>query len=84
MKKLLLNILILFSILLTPLHSAYGQAVKPDKVSTAIYHDVVGPIKDFPVLTAEELAAEEFEEKIERNEELKERKYPYAATALPK
>ena len=63
MKNLFLNILILFSILLTHMYSAYGQAIKPDKVSTAIYHDVVGPIKDFPALTAEELEAERFEEK---------------------
>ena len=84
MKKLISNILILFIVSLIPIYSSYGQAIKPDKVSTAIYHDVVGPIKDFPVLTAEELEAEQFEEKVERNEELKERKYPFAATALPK
>jgi len=84
MKKLISNFLILFILSLLPIYSSYGQAIKPNKVSTAIYHDVIGPIKDFPALTAEELAAEEFEEKIERNEELKERKYPYAATALPK
>ena len=61
-----------------------NKVVKPTKVSTAIYHDVFGPISDLPALTKEELEAKKDEPKKERNEELKERLYPYAATALPK
>ena len=84
MKRILLNPVILLIVLLIPVFSVFSQGVKPAKVSKAIYHDVIGPIRDLPALTAEELAAEQYETRIERNEELKERLYPFAATALPK
>ncbi len=84
MKRILLNTVILSFIMLIYTASAYTQEVKPAKIGRAVYHDVVGPIRDFPALTAEELAAEQFETKVERNEELKERLYPFAETATPK
>lgn len=84
MKKFTQKIAILILISLTPFISIYGQAVKPEKVTTAIYHDVIGPIKNLPALTVAELEAEKYTKKVVRNEELKERQYPFASNALPK
>ena len=64
--------------------SAQDITVKPTEVSHAIYHDVIGPLIDFPALTPEQIKEQENEEgKWERNEELKERLYPFAETATP-
>ncbi len=64
--------------------NAQDIPVKPTKVSHAIYHDVIGPLSDFPSLTPEQIKEQENEEgKWERNEELKERLYPFAETATP-
>ena len=65
--------------------NAQDQPVSPSMISTAIYHDVIGPLRDFPVMTAEELAQMDQEELTkERNKELKYRNYPYWAAPTEK
>ncbi|MFA5418640.1 MAG: BACON domain-containing carbohydrate-binding protein, partial [Bacteroidales bacterium] len=62
-----------------------GEKVGPDSFSKAIYFDRVGPLKDFPALTPEELATLNEKERTKvRNKDLQHRSYPNAANALPK
>jgi PKD repeat protein len=84
MKRILLSTLLIFTLAIFGNVQAQQQAgdesvvVKPTMVSQAIYHDVFGPLSDLPALTPEEVKA--LEEKYadrERNEELKERLYPF-------
>ncbi|MCU0371539.1 MAG: hypothetical protein MUC31_08990, partial [Bacteroidales bacterium] len=64
--------------------SAQDQPVAPSIVKTGNYHGLSAPLKDLPVLTDEEF--QELVIKGEQkmlNKKLKERHYPYAASALP-
>ena len=59
--------------------------VNPDGFSSAVYFDRVGPLKDFPALTPEDLLKLDEKEKNKvRNKDLQVRNYPNAANALPK
>ena len=64
--------------------NAQDITVSPTAISTAIYHDVIGPLRDFPVLTPEQMEAIKQDALVKRNKELKDRAYPFAETALPK
>jgi len=84
MKRILLFTLLLFTFSIFCNVNAQQQqneesvVVKPTKVSSAIYHDVFGPLKDLPALTPEEIEELEANKpKKERNDELKERLYPF-------
>ena len=58
--------------------TAQDEVQSPAMIATAIQHVVVGPVKDFPALTPEELAAmAEDEAKVKRNQDLKFRNYPF-------
>jgi PKD repeat protein len=58
--------------------NAQDKPQSPEMISTAIYHDVVGPLKDFPVMSKEEMAEMDLREAtIKRNQDLKVRHYPY-------
>ncbi len=77
MKKLL-TLGVLSCILLCSVNiNAQQGAVKPDSFSEAVYFDRVGPLIDFPALTAEELIKLDEEEKNKvRNKDLRFRPYP--------
>jgi hypothetical protein len=67
--------------------SAANPVVHPSVVRTGHFLGVIGPVRDFPVLSEAELQLrkqKEAESDFERNEELRERNYPNAANALPK
>ncbi len=64
---------------------AQNEGVRPSSFSKAVYFDRVGPLKDFPVLTEEDLMALDEKEKNKvRNKDLQYRSYPNAENALPK
>ena len=64
---------------------AQEESVAPDSFSEAIYFDRIGPLKDFPPLTPEDLIALDEKEKNKvRNKDLQVRLYPNAENALPK
>jgi PKD repeat protein len=64
--------------------TAQDEPQSPAMISTAIYHDVVGPLLDFPALTPEELASmAEKEAGIKRNQDLKVRHYPFYDETRP-
>ena len=76
---------LLFSGLLWTLQlNAQEGPIQTDGVTRADYHDVIGPIRNFPPMTEAEFREHEKYAKTERNEELKNRLYPFAASALPK
>ncbi len=85
MKKLITICLVIFAV--TNVQQIFAQQgkVSPTSVDKAIYFDRIGPLKDFPALTPDELKALEDKEihKV-RNKELQNRSYPFASTALPK
>ncbi len=57
---------------------AQDNVQSPAMIATAIAHQVVGPVKDFPVLTPEEMAEMDLREAtIIRNRDLETRNYPY-------
>ncbi len=78
MKK---NLLTLFGMILmfgSLSLTAQDEVQYPAMIATAIHHEVIGPLSDFPALTAEELAATaEEESRVKRNEELQYRNYPF-------
>lgn len=62
-----------------------SSPVKPDGFSKAVYFDRIGPLKDFPALTPEEMMRlDEKDMKKVRNKALRTRSYPNADDALPK
>ncbi|NQT77088.1 MAG: T9SS type A sorting domain-containing protein [Bacteroidetes bacterium] len=64
--------------------NAQDDFESPEMISTAIYHDVVGPLKDFPAMTPEEHAEMDLREaRMKRNQELKVRNYPYWEETRP-
>jgi PKD repeat protein len=84
MKRLALLMLLSF-IAGTNYITAQDQPASPTLVRTGIYHGLSAPLKELPVLTAEEFQqlVIKGEQKV-LNKKLKERHYPYASTALPK
>jgi PKD repeat protein len=78
MKKNLFTLLGLFMIMGSSNLHAQDEPQYPEMIATAIAHKVIGPVSDFPALTAEELAEMAKEDaKVKRNEELKVRNYPF-------
>ncbi len=74
MKKQFL--LFILSMLIGLFSATYAQKVGPSTIKQAVYHDVIGPIKDLPT----DLIPRE---RHERDGGLKERYYPFSETALP-
>ncbi len=63
---------------------AQDQPVNPTVIRTGVYHGISAPLRDLPVLTAEEFQQLQIKgEQKMLNKTLKERYYPYAATAQP-
>lgn len=82
MKNFTLSILLMlaFSCML----SAQDKPVSPTFIGVGVYHGLSQPLRDLPALTAEEYLKMEIDAMKPRNEDLRERQYPFAATALPR
>lgn len=63
---------------------AQDQPIAPGQVGVGQYHGLSQPLRDLPVITAEEYEKMEIDAMRPRNEEMRERLYPFAETALPK
>ncbi len=82
MRKLLLTTL--FFSFLFGLY-AQDQPLSPTLTGTGVFHGITQPLRDLPRLTKEEYAVIKAKaDKKALNGKLKNRSYPYAATALPK
>lgn len=81
MKKI--NIII-FMIVLVGIASAQEKSVSPSLTGKGIYHGLSQPLRDIPAMTPDEWEKMESDAMKPRNEEIRERDYPFAETALPK
>jgi PKD repeat protein len=85
MKRATIQFLIFVALVfVTQFGLAQEGPITTDEVVRADFHDVIGPIRNFPAMTPEEYKQHEKFARKERNEELHERMYPFAASALPK
>jgi hypothetical protein len=82
MKKFAL--LFLFVLALLSVLSAQDKPVSPTFIGVGVYHGLSQPLRDIPAMTADEYEKMEIDAMKPRNEDMRERQYPYAATALPK
>ncbi len=82
MKKftLLMLLMLAFAAAVT----AQDKPVSPSFIGVGVYHGLSQPLRDLPALTAEEYEKMEIDAMKPRNEDMRERQYPFAATALPK
>jgi len=84
MKTNLIVVLSLMMLLGTLTTKAQVEYESPAMIATAIAHKVVGPVKDFPALTPQQLAEMDLQDaKIKRNQELRERSYPFWEETRP-
>jgi hypothetical protein len=81
-KKYVLAVLFLLAIAIAL--NAQDKPVSPTYIGIGQFHGLSQPLRDLPAMSAEEVEKMEIDAAKPRNEELQERLYPYAATALPK
>ena len=82
MKKLSFILFILMA--LATMVQAQDQPISPTYTGTGVYHGLSQPLRDLPSLTPDEYEKMEIDAMKPRNEDMRERQYPFAATALPK
>lgn len=82
MRKYLLLFAVLWAVFTNV--QAQDQPVSPSIIGVGEFHGLSQPLRDAPVLTEEDWARMQEDANKPRNEELRERSYPFAATALPK
>ena len=82
MKKNYFLLLVLFAAAFSL--KAQDKAISPTYVGVGQYHGLSLPLRDIPALTADEYEKMEIDAAKPRNEEIRERLYPFEATALPK
>lgn len=63
---------------------AQEKPVSPAFIGVGVYHGLSQPLRDLPALTQDEYEKMELDAMKPRNEDMRERQYPYAATALPR
>jgi hypothetical protein len=63
--------------------SAQDTPVSPSLVGVGVYHGLTKPLKDLPAMNADEFRKMQLQADMPRNEELQNRSYPFAETALP-
>lgn len=64
--------------------SAQEESISPSYVGVGVYHGLSQPLRDLPVISADEFEKMELDALKPRNEKLRLREYPYAEIALPK
>jgi len=84
MKNLTLLIVAMLFLAISTNVSAQDQPISPTLVGIGQYHGLSQPLRDLPALTADEWEKMEIDANKPRNEELRERLYPFESTALPK
>ncbi len=82
MKKYFLLIALLWAAFMNV--QAQDKPVSPSIVGIGEFHGLSQPLRDAPVLTDDDWARMQEDANKPRNEELRERSYPFAATAQPK
>jgi len=82
MKKSYFLIIVLFVLAFSS--QAQDKAISPAYVGVGQYHGLSQPLIDIPAMTPEEYEKLEIDAAKPRNEELRERLYPFEATAMPK
>ena len=82
MKKFTLLLAVMLA--LSSMLPAQDKPVSPTFTGVGVYHGLSQPLRDLPALTQEEYDKMELDAMKPRNEELRLREYPFAATALPK
>jgi hypothetical protein len=80
-KYILLVMLLLVTCLMT---QAQEKPLKPSVIGVGVFHGLSQPLRDAPVLSDDDWAKMETDALKPRNEELQDRSYPFAATALPR
>jgi hypothetical protein len=63
--------------------SAQDTPVSPSLVGVGVYHGLSKPLKDLPAMSADDFRKMQLQADMPRNEELQNRSYPFAETALP-
>jgi hypothetical protein len=63
---------------------AQDLPLSPAVTGVGVYHGLSLPLRDLPVLTDDEYTKMEIDAMKPRNEDMRERSYPFASTALPK
>ena len=63
--------------------SAQDTPVGPSLVGVGVYHGLSKPLKDLPAMNADDFRKMQLQADMPRNEELQNRSYPFAETALP-
>lgn len=82
MKKGYLLVLLLFVLAYTS--KAQDKAISPTLISKGQFHGLSRPLRDIPAMTADEFDKMEIDAAKPRNEEMRERSYPFANKAFPK
>ncbi len=82
MKKIYPLVIVLFVLALSV--KAQEKAISPSFIGVGQYHGLSQPLRDIPAMTAEEYQKMEIDAAKPRNEDLRERSYPFESTALPK
>ncbi len=85
MKQLLsiVFVLLTFNFAFSQKNTTADKPVHPTTITHGHFLGVVGPLRDMPNLSMKEIL-KKAHDNFERNEELKNRQYPFQATALPK
>jgi hypothetical protein len=78
------TLLVLLMLAFYAVLSAQDKPVGPTFIGTGVYHGLSQPLRDLPALTEEEYQKMELDAMKPRNEDMRERQYPFAATALPR
>jgi len=82
MKKNYLFVVMLFAFVFTI--KAQDKPLSPSFVGVGVYHGLSQPLRDIPALTDDEYEKMEIDAAKPRNEDMRDRSYPYAETAQPK
>lgn len=82
MKKIYLLFVLLFAVVVSM--KAQDKAIRPSLIGVGVYHGLSKPLRDIPAMTADEYEKMEIDAAKPRNEEIRERLYPFESTALPK
>jgi hypothetical protein len=82
MKKNYFLLLVLFAAAFSL--KAQDKAISPSYVGVGQYHGLSVPLRDIPVMTTDEYEKMEIDAAKPRNEKIRERSYPFEATAFPK
>ena len=82
MKKIALLIVLMLAMSVSL--SAQDKPVSPSFIGVGVYHGLSQPLRDLPAMSEEEFQKLELDAMKPRNEDMGERQYPFAETALPK